>query len=314
GWTAHRFVFLVAASIVLAMICEAASAFGTNLFGMWVILTVLGLTSCLSMSALAFAKLYWNPSYDIWKYKCNPKFPKPEHVRTEILLTIKCISLSTMLPALSLYLAAEGKSQAFCGWGGRSIWWHLGCAACLLVGIDFFEWLYHLLGHEVPSMWKQHKSHHRFFNPTPFSVIADEAVDQLMRTAPMLLSIFLPINMDVLFGMFAVMFYAYGVYLHSGYELAWPDAHHPIINTSFQHYLHHAEGAVGKPYHTGFFVKIWDRMFGLDSTAMLYAAGKCTCSKCSRNRGERSLEAFKKVEKVDYSCLLTPKFWLQAFA
>lgn len=28
-----------------------------------------------------------------------------------------------------------------------------------------------------------------------------------------------------------------------------------IINTSFQHYLHHAEGAVGKPRHTGFFIK-----------------------------------------------------------
>ena len=68
-------------------------------------------------------------------------------------------------------------------------------------------------------------SHHgslRFYNPTPFSVwnlrnfslhqkihpkprffeqvIADEAVDQLMRTMPMLLSVIMPLNMDVLFG------------------------------------------------------------------------------------------------------------------
>ncbi|CAJ1341808.1 unnamed protein product [Effrenium voratum] len=296
------------------MICEAASVFGNNLFGMWLILTVLGLSSCLSMSSLAFAKLYWNPSYEVWKFKSNPKFPKPENVRTEVLLTIKCISLSTMLPALSLYLAAQGRSQAFCGWGGRSLTWHVASAFVLVLGIDFFEWGYHYMGHQIPSMWKQHKSHHKFFNPTPFSVIADEAVDQLMRTAPMLLSVVFPINMDVLFGLFAVMFYAYGVYLHSGYEMAWPDAHHPIINTSFQHYLHHAEGAVGKPRHTGFFIKIWDQMVGGDSTAHMLASGKCSCSKCSRERGERSLEAFKKVEKVDYSCLLTPGFWLQAFA
>ena len=24
-----------------------------------------------------------NPSYETWRFKCNPKFPKPEHVRTE---------------------------------------------------------------------------------------------------------------------------------------------------------------------------------------------------------------------------------------
>ncbi|CAJ1455082.1 unnamed protein product, partial [Effrenium voratum] len=151
------------------MICEAASVFGNNLFGMWLILTVLGLSSCLSMSSLAFAKLYWNPSYEVWKFKSNPKFPKPENVRTEVLLTIKCISLSTMLPALSLYLAAQGRSQAFCGWGGRSLTWHVASAFVLVLGIDFFEWGYHYMGHQIPSMWKQHKSHHKFFNPTPFS-------------------------------------------------------------------------------------------------------------------------------------------------
>lgn len=106
---------------------------------MWIILTFLGISSCLSMSALTFGKLYWKPSYETWQYKSNPKFPKPEHVRTEILLTIKCISLSTMLPAISLYLAAQGRSQAFCGWGGRSIWWHVGSLCVMIISIDFFE-------------------------------------------------------------------------------------------------------------------------------------------------------------------------------
>eukprot|EP00913_Durusdinium_trenchii_P012062 g11330.t2 len=178
-----------------AMICEAASMFGNNLFSMWLVLTFLGLTSCLGMSSLTFAKLYW----------------------TEIGLVAP---------------PPQGKSQAFCGWGGRSVGWHLGSLAALIISIDFFEWGYHYLGHQVPAMWKQHKSHHKFYNPTPFSVIADEAVDQLVRTMPMLLSVIMPINMDVLFGLFAVMFYAYGVYLHSGYELAWPDAHHPPLGAA----------------------------------------------------------------------------------
>ncbi|CAE8635607.1 unnamed protein product, partial [Polarella glacialis] len=291
-----------------------ATAFGQNFFGTWLVTTLLGVATSMVLSGTSFARLYWKPTFAQWQYKSNPKFPKPENVRTEILLTLKCIALSTIGPSLSLYLSAHGKSEAFCGWGGYSLTWHLGMAVAMVATIDFFEWIYHYAGHQVPFLWKGHKSHHRFFNPTPFSVIADEAFDQLVRSAPMLLSVVVPVNMDVMFGLFTCFFYGYGVYLHCGYEMDWPDAHHPIINSSYQHYLHHAEGAVGKPRHTGFFVKIWDQMLGGDVTEENFKAGKCSCAKCSRNRGERSLEAFQKIEKVDYSPLLKPSFYLEAFA
>lgn len=42
------------------------------------------------MDGLAHVPIAWhrrNPSYDVWRFKCNPKFPKPEHVRTEAWLT-----------------------------------------------------------------------------------------------------------------------------------------------------------------------------------------------------------------------------------
>ena len=29
--------------------------------------------------------------------------------------------------------------------------------------------------------------------------------------------------MDLMYGMFAIFFYGYGVYLHWGYELPWPE-------------------------------------------------------------------------------------------
>ena len=32
------------------------------------------------------------------------------------------------------------------------------------------------------------------------------------------------------------------------------------INTSFQHYAHHAKSLMNKPYHCGFFLKIWDQV------------------------------------------------------
>ena len=93
-----------------------------------------------------------------------------------------------------------------------------------------------------------HKHHHVFFNPSPFAVIADEYVDQFFRALPLLLfPMVAPLNMDVMFGTYGAFFYAYGVYLHWGYESTWLDAHNPIMNTAFQHYCHHAKAILNKP-------------------------------------------------------------------
>jgi lathosterol oxidase len=61
------------------------------------------------------------------------------------------------------------------------------------------------------------------------------------------------------------------------------------------------------PLHTGFFFKLWDKLAG-----SVYEAGpdKCLCAKCCVARGERTREAFDRVEKPDYSVLLSPTFWL----
>lgn len=54
---------------------------------------------------------------------------------------------------------------------------------------------------------------------------------------------------------FAAFFYAYGVYLHFGFESAWISAHNTIINGSYEHYYHHAYSGGSTPLHTGFFFK-----------------------------------------------------------
>lgn len=89
-------------------------------------------------------------------------------------------------------------------------------------------------------MWNVHKHHHVFYNPTPFAVIADELVDQFVRSLPMvILPALIPINIDLLFAIFSTLFYGYGVYLHWGYESPYLSAHNPIFNTSYHHYSHH---------------------------------------------------------------------------
>jgi lathosterol oxidase len=112
---------------------------------------------------------------------------------------------------------------------------------------DLFEYTYHWLGHRFAALWSVHRHHHKFYNPSPFAVIADEYLDQFVRSTPLaFLPYIMPMNMDLLFGIFAIFFYGYGVYLHWGYESKYLSAHHPIFNTSYHHYMHHAISAKGR--------------------------------------------------------------------
>lgn len=91
-----------------------------------------------------------------------------------------------------------------------------------------------------------------------------------------------------------------------GFESRWDalSAHSKWVNTAFQHYLHHARSIFGKPYHTGFFFKVWDNMFGS------VWKDECFCVRCEQAKGNRTREQYDKIEKPDYSVLLSPQFWL----
>eukprot|EP00747_Dinoflagellata_sp_TGD_P210020 gnl/TRDRNA2_/TRDRNA2_83363_c0_seq1.p1 gnl/TRDRNA2_/TRDRNA2_83363_c0~~gnl/TRDRNA2_/TRDRNA2_83363_c0_seq1.p1 ORF type:complete len:381 (+),score=58.08 gnl/TRDRNA2_/TRDRNA2_83363_c0_seq1:100-1242(+) len=270
----------------------------------------IGLTVVMSGSLFYF--YYWpsQVTYEKWTRKTNPKFPPPEKVRDEITQMLKSSAMTAVCPATSIWLAVHNSSQAFCG---SQTPFGVGWAALayntlifLLVFIisDFFEFFYHYLGHKIPMLWEHHRAHHKFYNPSPFAVIADEMVDQFFRSSPLLVfPLLFPVNIDLLFMQFGVFFYVYGCYLHWGYEFDCLDAHHPYMNTSFQHYCHHARGTVGKPYHCGFFLKLWDQIFGA-----MYD-GDCFCVKCERAKGNRTREQFDQVVVPDYSKLLSPGFW-----
>ena len=275
----------------------------------WIALTAMAFVLLMLMSGTLFYRYYHRPSFEDWQQKSNPEFPPPALVRREVLQMLKGVYTATFCPALALHLVDVGWSKAYGGLGGRSVGYLVLTFFVVWIGSDFYEFAYHRLGHSFAFWWKQHKGHHVFFNPSPFAVIADDHVDQLIRSAPLLLiPMLMPVNMDLLFLTYGAFFYGYGVYLHWGYELSWPDAHHPWINTAFQHYVHHARSTLNKPMHTGFFFKLWDQLAG-----SVYRAGpaECLCARCSVARGERTREAWDAVEKPDYSVLLSPSFWLR---
>ena len=327
------------------MLCEVA-ALG-NFWTTWVVLTLLGGVSITAMSGLIFARYYYAPTFSQWQRKLNPAFPTAVKVRLEILQMFKSLCAATLVPAATLYLAAHGRSRAYCGMGEG----HFGLSApaylfaqffVFWVVSDFYEWGYHQMGHRFSFLWNVHRHHHVFYNPTPFSVISDEAYDQLVRTAPLILiPLAVPTNMDLLFAQFAIFFYAYGVYLHWGYESDFLSAHQPWVNGSYEHCeeeerghpimhhalvlttspppshththtlradYHHAYSGGSSPIYTGFFFKLWDQLVGT------VAKGPCKCSRCEVDRGARSLALWEKLERPDYSVLLSPTWWVTAGA
>ncbi len=286
------------------MLCEISTH--GNFFTTWVALSAIGLIFTGAMSGWLFRRYYWRPTFEQWQRKSNPEFPPPAMVKREIVTMVKGIAVATIPPALALWLIGSGWSQAYCGVGDYGWTWLVASFFVVWIGSDFVEFYYHHLGHKHRRLWREHKAHHAFFNPSPFAVIADGWVDQFFRATPMLIfPLLMPVNIDMLFFTYAAFFYGYGVYLHWGYELRWPDAHHPWINTSFQHYLHHASSTLNKPYSTGFFFKLWDQLFDTTPDEAI-----CSCSRCAVERGERTREAFEAVEKPDYSVLLQPSFWV----
>lgn len=265
------------------------------------------------MSALATALLstpvfiyyYIYPTYGKWRYKSNPKYPSCDKVRDEIIQSLKGVASAALCPALSLWMNDNGYSKGYCGVEPHGYTWLVITFLIIWLGTDFYEFYYHRLGHTTNFGWVQHKHHHVFFNPSPFSVIADEYTDQIVRSLPLVLfPLIMPTNMDLMYFTFGIFFYGYGVALHSGHELPFLSAHNYWINTPFQHYVHHAKSVYKKPYHTGFFIKVWDRMFG-----SLYDQ-KCVCAECARKEGKREMDKWEKVEKIDYSNLLNWKFWV----
>ena len=296
------------------MLCEFSNISDSLLLSfiaIWVILTIIATLMVFLTSGPTFYFYYWksNVTFEKWRYKSNPQFPPPEKVRDEIIQMMKGVTCASICPAFSFALAQNGYSKAYCGWNGYTLGYHVFQFFLIMLVNDFWEFFYHRLGHTDFRFWRHHKHHHKFFNPSPFAVIADEWIDQFFRSALLLIfPLVMPINMDLMFFEFGLFFYAYGVYLHWGYELECISTHNPVMNTSFQHYLHHAKSLMNKPYHCGFFFKIWDQLF-----SCVYPKEKCFCAECARNKGERTKEEFQQVVLQDYSKLFSSSLWMNYF-
>lgn len=231
-------------SVSPTMLCEIGTSNG--FVALWGVMTVLGLASMLLLSGALFLPYYARPTFERWQRKNNPRFPSPLLVKKEIIHMCKGLSVATLCPAFTLMASKWGLSHGYCGQNPEAA--SLASQAVVIfLFTDLFEYIYHWIGHRYSLFWSIHRHHHMFYNPTPFAVIADEYLDQFVRTLPLvILPAAMPINMDLMFMLFSTCFYGYGVYLHWGYESSLLTAHNPVFNTAYHHYTHHAISAKGR--------------------------------------------------------------------
>lgn len=261
-----------------------------------------------------FAHFYVYPTYDKWRRKSNPKYPSPKSVIGEIFMGVVLANPSvTFAPSIHLALISNGTLRHHCD---TPLTWQYRVYSFVMVLfiVDLYSWTWHFLGHYVGSLWSVHKHHHRFANPTPFSTIADLPPDNIVRSLYMIVVnvisygiVGLPVDVDVLYFVTAIIIGVYGMYFHCGHEFESLPYNHPILNTSYQHYVHHALSYRNKPYYTGFVFKIWDDIAGAH-----YHGKEVIPALEDQKLGNRSFERWEKEVMPllpDYGVLLSPSFW-----
>jgi sterol desaturase/sphingolipid hydroxylase (fatty acid hydroxylase superfamily) len=280
------------------------------------ILAVLVPLTCAAMATVTvfqFRQLYLRPTFNTWKLKFNKVYPTVPAVTNEIFALTKCTVATCGLLAVSVQLGVRGYNSLF-DIGKATFTQNLINFVISFWVVDFYSYAYHLLGHKIPECWAIHRYHHKFYNPTPFGVIADDMVDQVVRAMPLL---FLPLvlntlNWVVLSAVFSLDLY-YGVLLHSGHENipARKAANFfesllgfDLINTPLNHFLHHAISGGSTPKYCGFYVTIWDKLFGSEDKENL--------NKYLKGLETRTPEDFAEVQIPNYEVMGSLSFWMKA--
>ncbi len=225
----------------------ALAAFGVT----WYLLICGGLYLLLHRSAFAGTAR---------RFKTQLRPTRGEQVRGEVLDGVLSMSIGIGCVAVAFWCYYQGYNRLYASPTEYPIWYIPVSIFGVFVVMEVFEWAFHWACHHNDLLWKFHKHHHRYANPTPFGVMADQPVDMFIKASPLLWIPFLfPIWDMALLGTFATMNFAYGTYLHAGFDPPWmPSPHSRFLVSAWHHNEHHA-GSLQHNY--GFFTGFMDVLF-----------------------------------------------------
>ncbi|XP_049784789.1 lathosterol oxidase-like [Schistocerca cancellata] len=193
------------------------------------------------------------------EWKCQPtKFLPPELERHEILVgSFSLLITSSFTATLACYISNGGWSRVYYefdeyGW----TWWFLQWAVIFIYQDYATYWLHRI--YHTPFLYKHfHKLHHKYKQPTAFSVTAIHPVEIMHIQITLCLPLFVIPCHFVPFCGVALYTYYHGIIDHSGinFKAYWwqpwqPDA---IFHDNHHQYFH---------VNFAFNIYIWDKLHG----------------------------------------------------
>lgn len=253
---------------------------------MWLLLAVFGCAWYMLICGGLYLFLHRSRhSESLRRWKTQRRPPNPTQVRGEIFDGLLSMSMVMCSIALSFWCAQRGYGGLYADPAEYGLLYVPVSVFLVFVTMEIFEWTFHWACHNNDWLYKIHKHHHRYSNPTSFGVMADQPLDMLIKASPILWMPFLfPVWDVALLVTFATMNFLYGTYLHAGFDFPFmASPHSRFLVTSWHHNEHHS----GSPQHNfGFFTGMLDTAFGTRFTPTDKAARRPghRCPECRNLR------------------------------
>lgn len=193
------------------------------------------------------------------EWKCQPtKWLPAELELHEIMVgSLSLLVTGTFSAALACYIYNGNPSTVYYRFDQYGWWWFFAQFAVIFIYQDYTTYVMHRMYH-TPFLYKHfHKLHHKYKQPTAFSVVAIHPVEIMHIQLTMCLPLFvIPVHW-LAFYTVAIYTYVHGIIDHSGinFKAQWwqpwqPDAdfhdqHHEFFHVNF-----------------GFNIQLWDRLHG----------------------------------------------------
>jgi sterol desaturase/sphingolipid hydroxylase (fatty acid hydroxylase superfamily) len=231
---------------------------GLPFYFLWPVLAVIGVSWYFAICGGLYLVLHRSRFADsARRWKTQIQATRTDQVRGEIRDGVLSMSMVMGCIAISFWSSYHGYNKLYAAPTDYPLWMiPLSIVAVFLI-MEVFSWTFHWACHQSDLLWMVHKHHHRYSNPTPFGVMADQPIDMFIKASPILWIPFLfPIWDVALIGTFATMNFAYGTYLHAGFDPPWMPSPHSRYLVSVWHHNEHHAGSL--KHNFGFFTGFMD--------------------------------------------------------
>ncbi len=234
---------------------------GLPFYVLWPVLAAIGVGWYLLLCGGLYLFLHRSAYAEVARrFKTQLQPTRVDQVRSEMLDGVISTSMATGAIAISFWCAYRGYNSLYASPTDYPLWYIPLSIFGVFVVMEIFEWTFHWACHRNDLLWKFHKQHHRYSNPTPFGVMADHPIDMFIKASPILWIPFLfPIWDVALIATFATMNFLYGTYLHAGFDPRWMPSPHSRLLVSAWHHNEHHSGSLDHNY--GFFTAFMDIAF-----------------------------------------------------